>query len=348
MTETEMVRRIMNNCNPSLVSGLRGTCHTVEQLVKVGSMVERDWAAKKEYWAKVNSQRSPEQPKKKQVQRLRDGQDSTLSHHMALAEAEPPPLLVVPMETRGYTGEAVVDTGSTYTLMQNSLWQQLTRPGERMVIGEDRPFVLADGKAHTAMGMVKLAYVWHGSVWAVETYIMDDRHLTFPLILGLNFMVRTGVQINVAEREYGLKVKGRWTYFHFLNWGLGQLTWTPKTLSHVNLYVAMPFPQVVGLPQGQSAALQDLVKCLPEEVQALIQRWPSVCSEKIGRTTVIKHSIPTVDNIPVRSRAYRVSPKKKEIIKDHVERMLKDDIIEPCYSPWGAPVVLADKADWDP
>ena len=89
MTETEMVRRIMNNCNPSLVSGLRGTCHTVEQLVKVGSMVERDWAAKKEYWAKVNSQRSPERPKKKQVQRLRDGQDSTLSHHMALAEAAP-------------------------------------------------------------------------------------------------------------------------------------------------------------------------------------------------------------------------------------------------------------------
>ena len=49
---------------------------------------------------------------------------------------------------------------------------------------------------------------------------MDDRHLTFPLILGLNFMVGTGVQINVAEREYGLKVKGRWTYFTFLTGGL--------------------------------------------------------------------------------------------------------------------------------
>ena len=58
MTEVELVRRIMNNCKPALVSSLRGTVHTVVQLVKVGSMVERDWAAKKDYWARVNSQAS--------------------------------------------------------------------------------------------------------------------------------------------------------------------------------------------------------------------------------------------------------------------------------------------------
>ncbi len=45
----QTVRRIMNNCNASFVSSLRGTCHTVEQLVKVGSVVERDRAAKKEF-----------------------------------------------------------------------------------------------------------------------------------------------------------------------------------------------------------------------------------------------------------------------------------------------------------
>lgn len=63
------------------------------------------------------------------------------------------------METRGYRGEAVMDTGSTYTLMQNSLWQQLARPREQMVQVEVPPFVLADGKSRTAMGMLKMTYV---------------------------------------------------------------------------------------------------------------------------------------------------------------------------------------------
>lgn len=36
LPEEEVVRRILNSCNPSLSSSLRGAVHTVEQLVKVG------------------------------------------------------------------------------------------------------------------------------------------------------------------------------------------------------------------------------------------------------------------------------------------------------------------------
>ena len=144
--------------------------------------------------------------------------------HMAMAEAEQPRLLVVPMEVQSNTREAVVDTGSTYTLMQNSLWQRLARPGEKMGQGDDRPFVLADGKSHTAMGMVKLSYVWQGSVWPVDTYIMDDGHLAFPLILGLNFMVMTGVQINVAGMDSRFKGDGHMSLF--LTGDLDRCRWT--------------------------------------------------------------------------------------------------------------------------
>ncbi len=51
LPEEEVVRRILNSCNPSLASSLRGAVHTVEQLVKVGSLVERDLNSKKDYWA---------------------------------------------------------------------------------------------------------------------------------------------------------------------------------------------------------------------------------------------------------------------------------------------------------
>lgn len=65
MAKDELLRGIMNNCNPALVSSLRGVVHTVDQLEKVGSIVERDWAAKKDYWARVNNQAVNEKAKKK-------------------------------------------------------------------------------------------------------------------------------------------------------------------------------------------------------------------------------------------------------------------------------------------
>ncbi|KAI2644983.1 Transposon Ty3-I Gag-Pol polyprotein [Labeo rohita] len=73
--------------------------------------------------------------------------------------------------------------------------------------------------------------------------------------------------------------------------------------------------------------------------------WPRTTSNILRKTSVVQHKITLTDDIPLKSRAYRVSPIKKQIIEQHVDQMLQDNIIEPSFSPWSSPVVLVPKPD---
>lgn len=69
ISEDEMVSRILNNINPRLAGCLRGTVKMVEQLVKVGSVVEKDCMVAKDYWQKVGSHNTRERSDKKTPER---------------------------------------------------------------------------------------------------------------------------------------------------------------------------------------------------------------------------------------------------------------------------------------
>ncbi|KAI4881414.1 hypothetical protein NFI96_007028 [Prochilodus magdalenae] len=174
LPEVELVRRILNNCNPALAGSLRGTVHTVKQLVKVGSMVERDLNAKKDYWARVNQLKAQDKGRKK-TSRPKEANPT----HLALVQSVSPPLLKITIAVRGFLVEAVLDTGCTYTLMQKQIWDAMDRPGEPLTKKLNRSFILADGKIHTPEGKVQLSYEWHGLFVTADTYIMTNTQLYF-------------------------------------------------------------------------------------------------------------------------------------------------------------------------
>lgn len=196
LPEEEVVRRILNNCNPSLAGSLRGAVHTVEQLVKVGSLVERDLNSKRDYWAKINQMKVNEKGKKNPTAHHVNVSKplSGPSQHLVLVQATTPPLLRAVLGIRGKQVEAILDTGSTFTLMQRQLWEVMAKPGEQLRKHFNRTFILADGKAQTSEGRVHITYEWHGMMWTVDTYVMADQQLAFPLILGLDFLSQTGVR----------------------------------------------------------------------------------------------------------------------------------------------------------
>ncbi|KZS05506.1 Uncharacterized protein APZ42_031280 [Daphnia magna] len=57
-------------------------------------------------------------------------------------------------------------------------------------------------------------------------------------------------------------------------------------------------------------------------------------------TTLVKHVIDTQGQGLIRQRAYRTSPKQKEIAKNIIEELMQSKIIRYSMSPWAAPIVL--------
>eukprot|EP00731_Ephydatia_muelleri_P026491 Em0018g591a len=65
----------------------------------------------------------------------------------------------------------------------------------------------------------------------------------------------------------------------------------------------------------------------------------------LGRTNLTKHHIDTGDSQPIHQLPSRVSPARRQEVRQLLTEMLKNDIIQPSNSPWSSPIILVRKRD---
>nr|XP_023027550.1 uncharacterized protein LOC111515563 [Leptinotarsa decemlineata] len=83
-----------------------------------------------------------------------------------------------------------------------------------------------------------------------------------------------------------------------------------------------------------------------QELNALVEEKKALMGTSLGRTHLVSHSIELVpETKPIKQRYYQVSPAKQKIIDEEMKKMLQNDIIEPCRSPWSSPVCMIRKRD---
>ena len=66
---------------------------------------------------------------------------------------------------------------------------------------------------------------------------------------------------------------------------------------------------------------------------------------RTGRSGWAEHEMDMQGNPPIKAGYHRLPLAKQGVVDTEVEKMLKDDIIEPSHSPWASPVVLVKKKD---
>eukprot|EP00731_Ephydatia_muelleri_P032795 Em0024g339a len=79
----------------------------------------------------------------------------------------------------------------------------------------------------------------------------------------------------------------------------------------------------------------------------LLMKYADVFSfhSDLGHTNLTKHHIDTGDSQPIHQLPRRVSPARRQEVRQLLTEMLKNDIIQPSNSPWSSPIILVRKRD---
>lgn len=255
-----------------------------------------------------------------------------------------PHQLVVPLTLRQWKGTAIVDTGSSFTLLSEKLWKNVKNPEEELNVWKEGPLYLADGEAKQPLGWTEMEFQLHSRHWVLPTVVFSDKMLAFSVVLGLDFLFLSGLQIDVSTNTYWFKPyeKDRFTF----NDDIPKLhDWGPERQVALITTIA-PIP--LSPNSSEEVILQAVRNAQLEENEKLtfmeqLQQNLDVCTTKLGRTKLLNHNICLTHEMPVKQKPYRVSPTKQKIMKELIDEMLTTGVIEPSSSAWASPIVLIPK-----
>ena len=122
--------------------------------------------------------------------------------------------------------------------------------------------------------------------------------------------------------------------------------WHSADNSHL---VAFSIPAVTDAEDleynGDSSKRGQLTEEQHADLNALLTEFSDVFSDTPGRTTLAEHEINTGNTAPVRQAPHRIPHAYRDMVREEVDRLLEEDIIELSSSPWASPVVLVFKKD---
>ncbi len=418
LMDSELVKMILKNMNPYLASQIRSRVNTVDELVKLGQQLEKDYEQQLQYEKRVSSkqplsmpQRSisirpaekplvqcwrckghhspgscphfvssqstsqhPSSNSKRTTFPASKGTDppgnrsvsATLPHKSPTTGKKPPPTeivpqqLVMPLCIGSWKGKAIVDTGASYTLLHENLWKELT--SQKLHPWTQGPLYLANGEAEIPLGWINMSIILHQKVFTIPAVVLSAKALAYAVILGLDFIFYSGLQINVADQMYSFQSNPEEYYpFQPTNASIPVISsqhprgkMGSKKPNSLSLLSSVPPPQLNMFQPAYfdektliDTAVQDahLPPDGKQQLRQILESNPQVCTLRPGRTEVTQHHIYTTHQVPIKQRPYRTTPAKQAVISEQLEEMLTAGIVEPSHSGWASPVVLVPKKD---
>lgn len=235
----------------------------------------------------------------------------------------------------GQVFDATLDTGASLSAVHSAVVQTIPGGDVRLKPWSAPPVQLADGASCCPMGVIWLSLGFLGQRFYHRFAVVHN--LSTPVILGMDFMLRSSVSIHVPSRTVVL----------------GDEPVPLEELEGADLKLPNPDHDLSCLDFNYSALSEKVEESSLENVQQhklteMLKAFCKLFDGHLGRTSLVEHEIVTADAKPVHLAPYRTSPAKKELIESQIENMLREGIIEPASGPWAAPVVIVPKHSGEP
>ncbi|GFS99393.1 retrovirus-related Pol polyprotein from transposon 297 [Trichonephila clavipes] len=231
------------------------------------------------------------------------------------------PTSVIVLKTFGEKIAVCAGTGASHTIAGEKMFKCIQEHGVTFT-NKRISFMMRDGIRQTIMALSAVVDMYiEGKVIPTEFLVLPDAKGN-KILLGLDFLNAAGIFLDVQGG------KG-----HFSGNPRKQYKFFKKTLEDITLS-AFELQEDDG--KNLSPEQARLINILLDGNEACFQpgREP---------TPYIEHRIDTGDHVPIATSPYRMNPVKKEVLREQIEELLRQNVIEECESPYDAPVVLVPK-----
>jgi hypothetical protein len=222
---------------------------------------------------------------------------------------------------------ALLDTGAQFSCVRSDVVKFLFHSGEPCrFLACSVPCLLADGKVSEVKDAVKLEVKILTYSWQHEFKILPMS--PFPAILGLDFLQRTQMVIDVPSRRFNF----RFAPDQYGSFVTGDSDGTRgEDFFQVLMSEALA---MLSLPPNSDGV---------SDLSSVYQEFPRLFSSRLGTARCAPYQIDLVDSTPVRSPPYRCAPPKMRIFREMVDDLLADGVIRPSRSPYASPAFLVPK-----
>ncbi|GFS91796.1 integrase catalytic domain-containing protein [Trichonephila clavipes] len=229
--------------------------------------------------------------------------------------SESNPISIIQISICNTEAAVCADTGATHSVAGEKLYHLLKQKGLNFE-EKTMQMTLADGHTQTTEILTTSVDISiQGKVIPTELLILKNArgNRTF---LGIDFLTAAGIVLDLQRKQWYFTETSHRKY-NFV-----------KAPPNINALLTVdPEPHLCQLRKNEGTHLS-----LPqwEELNSLLEQYEE-CFQPGGEPTpFIEHRINTRNHLPVAVPPYRMNPSKKEILKQEINRLLSEGIIEEC------------------
>ena len=257
----------------------------------------------------------------------------------------------VPVQVENQPCWAIVDTGASRSLMSRSLASEIRNP----ILPYDHNLFGPIGNVIPIDGIMR-ADVKIGPHATSDEFIVVDQ-LYPQLLIGLKFMTENGCQVDLASKQFLIRVSDSKTTAVGVHIG-DRYEHPPDDQAYVIQTVKIPEnPENDDLNAEIENDVDEIMQLAASELQnsdikqklrELVKQYRDVfalAKDPLGTAVGTEHRIETKDAVPIKMAPYKIAPHKLPAIRAEIQEVLGKGVIVPSRNPFSSPIVMVPKKD---